>query len=372
MIDKYTLKRSATAVCVTFITSISLPVLVNAETAGLSSRSDAMKLNSEAVEAPETAGLSSRGSVMQINEEGVETPATAGLSSRGGALQLNKEAMETPEIAGLSGRDSIMQLNNEAYRLQQAEIDGEIDKLRESVVIDAIEAVDETRNALALLTKDQPTEALAAINKAIGKIEETLKREPSLGLKSIYVEKTVHDIQADKDAILSVIEAAKKHLNNGRIQHARMKLSPLASDITISTTSIPLGSYPESLKAIPPLIDSGNIPGAKIALQRLLGTLVTKEYVIPLPPLRAEALLQEAETLAENEMRSEEETNTLQALLAQAHDELEMSEVLGYGNKTDFQAMHEMIYSIEKIISDNKGGMDLFDGIKLHWENLFS
>lgn len=254
----------------------------------------------------------------------------------------------------------------------QSIVDSEVDKLRENIISDAVDAVVESNKALMFLEKNQPKDALSAIETAVGKLKDVLEREPALGLKPIHVSKTVHDLQADPAIIKKKVEAAEKHLKEGELQHARMLISSLASDITISTTSIPLKTYPDGLKAVVPLIDEGKIAEAKVALKTLLSTLITKEMVIPLPPLRAEGLLMAAETLVENEKRTEEENKQLEALLTQAHNEIKMAEALGYGDKKAFKPMHKLINDIEKKIAEGKGGKGWFDGIKQAWGSLFS
>ncbi len=263
--------------------------------------------------------------------------------------------------------------NKPTQYLKAAEdkVDGEVDKLRTNIVSDATEAVIESNKALLALENDQPKEAISAIKTAIGKLAVVLEREPALGLKPIHVMKTIHDLNAEPAIIQMKIEAAKKHLQDGQLQQARMLLSPLVSDITITTVSIPLSTYPEGLKSVIPLIDEGKTLEAKIALSRLFSTLVTKELVIPLPPLRADAALAEAEGLAQNENRSKEESEQLKALLIIAHDELRVSELLGYGDKKSFKPMHELINEIEKKMADGKGGKGWFEGIKQAWGNLF-
>lgn len=327
MSNRYLSKQLATALYVSFAVSIAGSPIVNAETAGLSSRDDVKALNAEAMAAA-------------------------------------KE--------NVGSHDESLELNAEAARSTQVEVDSEVNKLRESIISDAVEAVVETNKALMALEKDQPEEAVAAIKTAIGKLAITLEREPDLGLKPIHVMKTMHDLRADPAIIKEKIETAEKHLKDGELQDARMLISPLVSDITISTTSMPLNKYPEALKAVVPLIDEGKTLEAKNALQALLSTLVTKDLVIPLPPLRAKALLAEAETLVENEKRTEEENEKLQTLLTQAHDELKMSELLGYGDKEAFKPMHELIDEVEEKMADGKAGKGWFDAIKQRWSKLFA
>jgi len=297
---------------------------------------------------------------------------TAGLSGRVDVKKLAADVKVVPNTANLSGRMAVKKLNVEVDRAAYAEVDGEIDNLRESIILDAVDAVVETNNALIALENNQTEVALASIKTAIGKLAVTLKREPDLGLKPIHVRKTIHDLKADPAIIKENIAMAEKHLKAGELQHARMLISPLVSDITVTTTSIPLSTYPDSLKAVVPLIDDGEIAEAKGALQTLLNTLITKDLIVPLPPLRAELALQEAETLVINENRTEEENQRLQELLTLAHDDLTLSELLGYGNKERFKAMHDLISEIENDIADGKGGTGWFDTIKQQWSDLFN
>lgn len=69
--------------------------------------------------------------------------------------------------------------------------------------------------------------------------------------------------------------------------------------------------YAETLKSVEPLIDGNKIDEAWASLRMLLNTLVVKDMVIPLPPLRAEALLIKAEKLTENESRTDDENKLL-------------------------------------------------------------
>ena len=86
-----------------------------------------------------------------------------------------------------------------------------------------------------------------------------------------------------------------------------------------------------------PLIDAGKIDEAKARLQAALNTLVvTTDDVIPLPKLRAEHLLKQAQELAEKKDRGKEENDKLTKHLQSAREQLQMAELLGYGKKTRF------------------------------------
>lgn len=154
-------------------------------------------------------------------------------------------------------------------------------------------------------------------------------------------------------------------MKDGEIQKARPLVAKLASEIVLRTTNIPLATYPDAIKAVAPLIDEGKIEEAKSALQAALNTLVvTTDEVIPLPILRAEYLLGEAEALAENEERTPKDNERLADLLEGARKQLKMAELLGYGTKESFQAMYEQLDKIEKKTIGGKGGKRWFDKIK--------
>ena len=109
MSNRYLSKQLATALYVSFAVSIAGSPIVNAETAGLSSRDDVKALNAEAMAAA-------------------------------------KE--------NVGSHDESLELNAEAARSTQVEVDSEVNKLRESIISDAVEAVVETNKALMALEKD--------------------------------------------------------------------------------------------------------------------------------------------------------------------------------------------------------------------------
>ncbi len=91
--------------------------------------------------------------------------------------------------------------------------------------------------------------------------------------------------------------------------------------------------------------------------------MVTNE-VIPLPPLRAEAMLKDAEKLAEKKARTVKENETLAKFLAGARDQLTLAETLTYGNRKSFKPMYEEIEKIEKQSANDKNENGFFDKIK--------
>lgn len=185
-------------------------------------------------------------------------------------------------------------------------------------------------------------------------------------------EVVTYDLLTDHDTIKSVIKEAKAYLSDGEIQKVRPLLANLASEIQYRTHHIPLETYPAAIKAIVRLIDAGKIDEAKAKLQATLTTLVvTTDDVIPLPKLRAEYLLKQAQELAEKKERSKEENDKLANHLQAAREQLQMAELLGYGKKKDYNPMYDQISEIEKKSAGGKSGLGWFDKVKQQLADLF-
>jgi predicted negative regulator of RcsB-dependent stress response len=236
---------------------------------------------------------------------------------------------------------------------------------RNEIIAEATAALAETKKALKALDEKNTEEALAALESTTGKLELILARDPSLALAPVDVEVVTYDLLASLDTVKAMIHDAENLLEDGNVQMARPLVANLASEIVFRTTSIPLATYPDAIKAITPLIDAGKLDQAKAELQTALNTLVvTTDEVIPLPTLRAEWLLKKAEALAENKERSEKENETLADLLAEARTQLKMAELLGYGSKKSFRPMYEQLDNIEVNSAGGKGGKGWFDKIR--------
>ena len=173
-----------------------------------------------------------------------------------------------------------------------------------------------------------------------------------------------YDLYATLDSIKGAIAQSEDFLEDGEVQKARSLLSGLGSEIVISVTNIPLATYPDAIKAITPLIDDGKIEEAKAGLQRALNTMVVTKTIIPIPVMRAEAYLEEAEKLTENKERSDEENEKLTDLLDRARTQLEMAELLGYGTKGCFKPMYEQLDEIATKTQGGKGGEGFFEKLK--------
>jgi hypothetical protein len=242
---------------------------------------------------------------------------------------------------------------------------------RKKILEDAKAAIAETEKALKDLEEKKKDDALQSLALATGKLELILARDPALALAPIDVAVVTHDLLAKQETIKALTEEAKEKMKNGEIQGARKLLAGLASEIEYRTTSIPLATYPAAIKAITPLIDAGKLEEAKAGLRTALRTLVVTTEAVPLPRLRAEYLVKEAQRLAEKKDRSANENRRLKKNLGEARNQLKLAELLGYGKKDAYQAIYQQIYELEQKTSGGKSGKGWFDKIKASLKNLF-
>ena len=238
------------------------------------------------------------------------------------------------------------------------------DKSRETIIKEAVMALTETKKAIDYLDKKDKQKALDSLAMVVGKLDLILARQPGLALAPVDVHLETYDIYASISEIKKAVKKSKILLDEGNVQAAREILSSLASEIDVVITSLPLATYPQAIKKIAKLVDKGKLQEAKYALYDLLNTLVITRHVIPLPILRAEELLKQAEKLTEKKDRSNKDNKELNTLLSQAKKQLQMAEILGYGDKKDYEEFYLQISKIEKQTKHNKYGKGFFDELK--------
>lgn len=291
-------------------------------------------------------------------------------------ISLGGLAMSPPSFSADSALPAKPQAQSEASQAVQPKVDKQTAdaaaEKRKKLFADATAALAETHKALKALENKNNDAALKALAEVTGKLDVIVARDPKLAQAPVSTEVVTYDVLSNLDTIKSVIQQAKAHLNDGEIQKARPLVANLASEIQYRTHHIPLATYPAAIKAIVPLIDAGKIDEAKARLQAALNTLVvTTDDVIPLPKLRAEHLLKQAQELAEKKDRSKEENDKLTSNLQAARQQLQMAELLGYAKKTDFSPLYEQISEIENKSAGGKSGTGWFDKVKQQLADLF-
>jgi hypothetical protein len=125
-----------------------------------------------------------------------------------------------------------------------------------------------------------------------------------------------------------------------------------------------LATYPAAIKQAAALIHANKPAEAATVLETALSTLVVEETVIPLPLVRAEALLDSARPLAEKPQRAAEENDRLRRLLDAARLQIELAQALGYATRDDLEALSNELKTIQRKTEGEGFATGLFDRIK--------
>ncbi len=240
------------------------------------------------------------------------------------------------------------------------------------VMEDALQALKETDAAIKALADDKNDEAIAAIERAVGKLEVTLTHNPDLALVPVDVQTTVLDSAMTPEQINATKRAALRLMKNHQLQQARMLITPLASEVDIDVTYIPLGTYPLALKSAAALIKDGKVEDAKTVLGNALATLVVLQEVQPLPMLRAAVLIGEAAKLSEKADRTDKENARLAKLLDALDVEIALGKALEYDTAEVFEAFEDQMKDIRKKTKNGGSGEGFFTRLKEMFTGLSS
>jgi len=240
----------------------------------------------------------------------------------------------------------------------------------QQVVTEARDAVTGTQQALMALEKNDAKSALTVLQDVSKKLDTLLAKNPTMTLVTADIEADIIDFNGDNKTVAQEIKRADKLLDSGKLQGARQILSSLASEMEITTVSVPLGTYPAAIKTAIDQINAGKTEDAALTLDNVLSTLVENVEVIPLPILRAEALLTIASELEHRDDLSKEQSRTEVLKYADAAKEkLKLAELLGYGGKNDYKQLYAAIDGIKTVIHSEKSET-IWSSIKQSLSNL--
>jgi hypothetical protein len=230
--------------------------------------------------------------------------------------------------------------------------------LNEKIPTVAEEATDidlETQKAIVALGHKDTKGAAALLQGVSNKLDVMLKMHPDMTFITVNVDTELDDFSGSSKDISHAVDEAKDLLKQGKIQAARQLLSGLASEIRVTTTSIPLGTYPAAIKKIIPLITEGKIDQAVIELNDVFDTLEVQTEIRPLPVFRAEELLTVAAELEHKDDLSKEKNRAeIKAFTDAAQDQLKLAELLGYGGKEDYKTLYKEIDAIDGVLFSDK------------------
>jgi hypothetical protein len=221
---------------------------------------------------------------------------------------------------------------------------------------EAIEAIQETNRAVKAISENKTDEALAAIERATGKINVLLARNPANALIPVSLQVEVIDAAPrDSKAILELAQDASRAVDARDFPAARVLLYGLTSEIRVRTYNLPLASYPIALTEAARLLDQKKTQEANAVLLTAINTLAAIDRVTPLPLILARAAIDQARE------QSQKDKAMAQTLLGTAKKELQRSRDLGYaGRDPEYAALNNDISNLEKQVKGNEDSTSVF------------
>jgi hypothetical protein len=225
---------------------------------------------------------------------------------------------------------------------------------------DAIAAIAETQNAIKAIAAGKRDEALAAIERATGKINVLTARNPAAGLIPVEVDVEVIDTAPlDVGAIRALASAAEQAVEARDFPGARVVLQGLISEIRVRTYNLPLATYPIAMRDAARLLDQNKPADAQMLLQAALSTLAVIDQVTPLPLATAQTAITQAQE------KRDQDKEGAKRLLAVAKQELSRAKELGYAGKDpEYAALDKAIGDIERQLDGNQDTGSAFARLK--------
>jgi hypothetical protein len=221
---------------------------------------------------------------------------------------------------------------------------------------DAINSIQQTEGAIQCIAENRKDDALAEIERATGKINILLARNPASAVIPVDVQVVIIDAApTDLKQIDHIVQLATDATKDKDLPAARILLASVISELRIRTTSLPLATYPEALKRAAQLLDQGKNRDAGNVLLTALNTLVIVDHVLPLPLVLAQAAIDQA-----NSQRQNNKVLAL-TLLEAAKNEIMRSRHLGYlSEDAEYKALDDEIANLESAVKGTGNTTSLF------------
>jgi len=225
------------------------------------------------------------------------------------------------------------------------------------LVAEAINAIRNTQDALIYLNAKQINKAKDSIKKAIADLSDVLNRPNPPYLLPVDLNIEAYEFQGNLKTIKHLTLQAKDLIIKNELPQAREILNSLRDEIVINTTNLPLATYPAALNLALKYINEGKINAAKDVLNMALSTLVQVKTIIPIPLVKAQALIIKASKTVKKDPK--------QAIdyLNEAKHQLILAQALGYTSlsTTTYKNLKDSIEHIENEIKAHHKTESLFE-----------
>ncbi len=276
-------------------------------------------------------------------------------------------ANAAPKPATTSGAPSMTETTRSTSSAVDRQKSDSQNAAEKTLISDAVTAISETQKAAVSLSKGDSAAALAALERATGKLDILLARNPSTALLPVRVETiTIESAPADVASIRQIAGRAEHAVASKDYPLARVLLTGLQEEIRVRTYNLPLATYPQAIKDAARLIDEKKTTDASAILATALNTLVVVDHVFPESLIKAQAEVATAESL-----RATKRDESLR-LVDDAKQQLVRAEALGYAGKGDpeYSALQASVDNVDKQLRESHGLVS-FDDLKSKLGNFF-
>lgn len=208
----------------------------------------------------------------------------------------------------------------------QKQAQNEVKKQQAYFQKEALTCIKETNETLKALASGNLKKAKEQVQKAKMNAKKVMTKLPDIQYVLVNISVSSSDFISTIEQVDKLQSETKKAINKGLYQKASDLLGQMKSEIDITTVNMFFSIYPEKLEQVDSLLRRKKVSDAENILYGLLNSLEIKQIVLPLPVLRAEALVDQAAK------SSKTNNNVAVNLLKNADYQLQLADAMGYGN----------------------------------------
>jgi type II secretory pathway pseudopilin PulG len=270
-----------------------------------------------------------------------------------------KKILTSAALAGLLLTNAVAADNKTNSVSKNAVVKAEQKAQSTQLIKEAIRAIQYTQDALIYLNNNKTNKATESLKKAVGELAVVLNTPNAPYLLPVDVQINAYQFVGDVKKIKSLITQAKTLVSENKIPEAREVLNSLRSEIVIKTVNLPLATYPAALKLAIRYINEEKTKEAKDVLTMALSTLVEVDNVIPIPLIKAQALVEEASKTIKKDKKQPLK------YLDEAKHQLVIAEALGYTSTSDttYKMLKDEITKLESEIHKGHKTASIFSDL---------
>ncbi len=227
------------------------------------------------------------------------------------------------------------------------------------LIKEAIRAIQFTQDAIIYLNANKKQKAIQSLKNAVGELAVVLNSPNPPYLLPVDIQIEAYQFAGKMQNIAALVKHAKILVEQNRLPQAREVLNTLRDEIDIKTVNLPLATYPAALNLAIKYINEGKIKNAKDVLAMALSTLVEVNTIIPIPLIKAQALVINAQKIVKKDKKEAVK------YLEEAKRQLKLAEMLGYSSTSSvtYKQLRDAIKNLEKEIKANHKTSNLFENL---------